>query len=205
MLIDGWSHLMRKLQIQVDTTDCYQQICRSYHENNRYYHNLYHIADCLKLLDQYPDAVEDCSAVELAIWFHDVIYDPKQTDNEEQSAVWGGEQMGRWLLDCTLIETVQKLIRITDHKQTYRGGDAALIQDIDLEILGCDPVRYQDYSCAIRQEYDCYPDAIYKVGRRQVLESFLSREKIFQTDYYYSLFEAKARKNILNELNTYQC
>lgn len=54
-----------------------------YSEENRAYHNLLHIDRMLSWLDESGEASD---AVELAIWFHDAIYDPQGSQNEAKSA-----------------------------------------------------------------------------------------------------------------------
>ena len=47
-----------------------------------------------------------------------------------------------------------------------------------------------------------YPDLLYKPGRKKVLQHFLSMERIFKTEQFFSRFEDKARKNLLQEFET---
>ena len=58
------------------------------------------------------------------------------------------------------------------------------MQDIDLMILGQNPYKYNNYSKLIRLQYSNYPDSVYNPARKQILQSFLERENIYNTDYY---------------------
>ena len=54
-----------------------------YSQDYRTYHNLSHIDRMLSWLDKSGGGSD---AIELAIWFHDAIYEPLASDNEEESA-----------------------------------------------------------------------------------------------------------------------
>ncbi|MEA5468385.1 hypothetical protein VB714_05850 [Spirulina sp. 06S082] len=58
-------------------------ILDAYREKHRYYHTLQHIEECLILYDRLPTK---SPTVEIALWFHDVIYNPQGPNNEMQSA-----------------------------------------------------------------------------------------------------------------------
>jgi predicted metal-dependent HD superfamily phosphohydrolase len=68
----------------------FDELVRKYTEPHRHYHNLNHINTCLIAFDQTVDNISDKFCVEVAIWFHDVIYDPQKGDNEHLR----GEKMG---------------------------------------------------------------------------------------------------------------
>ena len=61
-----------------------------YAEPHRSYHNLAHVEAVLAAVDQLAAAEQldddDWSVVRLGAWFHDAVYDPRATDNEELSA-----------------------------------------------------------------------------------------------------------------------
>lgn len=60
-----------------------------YSEPHRHYHNFHHIADSLAEFDRARHLAREPLAVELAIWFHDTVYDTRAGNNEEQSAELG--------------------------------------------------------------------------------------------------------------------
>jgi predicted metal-dependent HD superfamily phosphohydrolase len=88
-----WSSLC----VAVDATNAVRETCDAlvseYQAKERRYHNLEHIAQCLKAFDDLRTLSQAPQAVELAIWFHDIIYDSKAKDNEERSAERAGNDL----------------------------------------------------------------------------------------------------------------
>ena len=69
----------------------------------RYYHDERHLDDCLWRLDQVHDLAEaERRLLRWAILWHDSIYEPTRTDNEELSA----ERAFRELTGCGVAEEV---------------------------------------------------------------------------------------------------
>lgn len=189
-LINRWHNLVARLNL-FSAQPILNNLIQRYGQPHRAYHNLKHIEALLKLL---PEETE----LEFAAWFHDAIYDPKRNDNEEQSAALAEQQLTSLGIDQTLIGRVAGLILAT---KTHQTNDAlmALFVDADLSILGAEPQTYDAYARAIRREYAWVSEADYHAGRSRVLQNFLKRERIFQTDMFEG-FEAKARENMEREL-----
>ncbi|WP_193212405.1 HD domain-containing protein [Luteolibacter marinus] len=173
----------------------WQQLEARYGEPHRAYHNLRHIASSLDELDGSgrPD-----EALEGAIWFHDVIYDPKRADNEVESIRWFRKATGPWLnLDLAL--WIAGLIEATDFRLQIKGvpGWQRMV-DIDLAILSAEQERYDEYARAIREEYAYVDEPSFREGRGKVLEHFLSRP-IYRTSGFQKR-EGRARANLVREL-----
>lgn len=181
--------------VESRSVQLWQLIRKSYAEPHRYYHNLSHIGKMLLLLDE---SGQHCDELELAIWFHDIVYEPMSVCNEEKSAHVFGEQLGA-LLGKQVAETVERLIVATDPGRARSGmADEDLLIDIDLSILGGSRSAYQDYAVAIRKEYAEIAEHDFRVGRRAVLESFLS--KPIYTTAFFGRLEGAARDNMRWEL-----
>src|SRR5690606_31119292 len=58
----------------------------AYAETHRHYHTTQHLMECLATFAELAGLADSPHAVELAIWFHDAIYLPMRSDNEERSA-----------------------------------------------------------------------------------------------------------------------
>lgn len=171
----------------------------SAHYRGRPYHNLAHILSLLHLADRFAAQARDFTALRLAIWYHDLIYDPTASDNESRSAAYMRAVLENLVPPQTLARAAA-WIEATTHRAPADDPDACLLQDLDLSILAASPDSYRRYQQAIRQEYAYVPDAVYRLGRRQALQNFLARERIFLTEALAPL-ETAARQNLQAELD----
>lgn len=166
-----------------------------YAEEGRHYHNLSHIAKMLAWLDA---AGAGTPEMELAVWFHDCVYETSGRDNEAASAVHFERTMGCFL-DAPAVSTVVRLILATDFRRPRTGQpDEALLIDIDFSILGSPWEEYDAYRAAVRREYAAVSDTDFIPGRSAVLRHFLT-SRIFTTEFFAPL-EQSARNNIQREL-----
>lgn len=172
---------------------------KHYGEPHRRYHTLQHIRDCLACFDTVRDAADQPAHLEFALWFHDIIYDPRAPDNERRSA----ETACRFLADPADAHTITALILATGHDTVVKERDAQLIADVDLGVLGSPPAVYDTYAVAIRQEYAWVGDADFAAGRRRVLEHFLAADRLYRHPALRERFEAQARENLRREISGY--
>jgi predicted metal-dependent HD superfamily phosphohydrolase len=165
----------------------------AYTAPDRYYHTLDHVADCLILLDACKEEADDPEAIEMALWFHDAIYDTHAADNEEQSAQWAVREIrGRERADA-----IARLILATKHGAvTSSDTDECLIADIDLAILGAEEAKFWAYEDAIRREYAWVHEEIFRSKRAEILRRFLERERLYQTPLFHEKYDKVARKNL---------
>jgi predicted metal-dependent HD superfamily phosphohydrolase len=168
------------------------------YSKKRYYHNLSHIKMCLKELDNFKKTKDkyDFDLIELAIWYHDIIYDTKDNDNEEMSAKYLVKVLKKAKLSNKLINKTTSLILSTKHQKTSRKKEERLLQDIDLCIFGQSKKEFDKYENNIRKEYYWVPLEKYKDGRIKVLLYFLQKSNIYNTDFYRKKYEKKARINL---------
>lgn len=190
----------------VDSTikdDSFQVLKEKYSEKSRFYHNLSHVKALLNLCESLNNKTQDQNAIRLAIWFHDVIYDTKRSDNEEESARLADEMLLKLLVNTETIEFVRDLILATkNHNGKNLAYDAKLFLDMDLVILGTSEEVYKEYSKAIREEYSWVSDSVYRSGRKKILKSFIQRERIYLTDQMEVRYEEKARENVNSEIKS---
>ena len=173
----------------------------AYAEPHRAYHTLAHIAAVLDTLDTLRGEAADWPALQLAAWFHDVVYDPRREDNEAQSAAVATRTLGGLGLPPALVDHVAALIRQTQtHIPDPGDPDAPLLLDADLAVLGAAPAAYAAYAAAIRQEYAWVPEDRYRAGRAAVLRRFLQRPRIYHSAPLFSALEAAARRNLAAEI-----
>lgn len=172
-----------------------------YSEPHRHYHDMSHIEALLTGLRHMQTPLEDPGAVELAVWYHDAIYDPHAGDNEAQSAdLLVAELKGR--VDDATVRRAETMIRATFRHNLPEGltdaekSDCAAFLDLDLAILGADPATFDAYDANIRKEYSFVPDDLYRPARRAVLEGFLGRPRLYFTEPASRRLELPARTNL---------
>ena len=175
-----------------------------YNAPGRAYHSMAHISWCLDLLREFfpeksprPDWY---NRVELALWFHDVIYDPRRKDNEKRSSrvlVGAGAMLG---LDEMLVQEAGFDIECTTHTLVWTRTKCPLptqwVLDIDLASLGFEPAKFDRNSEQIREEYSFVPEGAYRAGRKAVLQGFLDKPRLYYTQECHDRFEAQARANL---------
>jgi predicted metal-dependent HD superfamily phosphohydrolase len=95
---------------------------------------------------------------------------------------------------------VAALILATRHDAAPLSGDAAVVADVDLAILGSSYEVFDRYEAAIRAEYASVPDAAFREGRARILRAFLARPAIFTTPPLNEALELRARENLVRSL-----
>lgn len=200
----NWVRLMGELGLAEDTAvPVWQRLLAGYEEDGRFYHNLAHIRQTLRIAHDLREEAAHFTAVQLALWFHDIVYDPTQQDNEEKSAMAAAQSLFELNLAEVLIGEVVRLILLTKtHVVMEQDSNGRVVIDADLSGLGVPIEKYTAYSQAIRQEYAFVADEAYRNGRIQILQHFLQRPTIYYTEPMRLIFEAQARQNITNELAT---
>ena len=203
----AWSHLAERWQLLAQSLalgpsmhqSIWQKIQAAYSEPHRAYHNSSHIHYMFHAVDQLANGTVP-TAVSLAVWFHDLVYDPRRDDNETASA----EQLRvcmDGLVETAVLSHANRLILLT---RTHEAGPddlaAHLLLDADLSILGADVLVYEAYAAAIRQEYAHVPEPLYRSGRTAVLQRFLRKPFIFLTPKGQHLWETQARANVQREI-----
>lgn len=197
-----WLALWKRLGAQGDAKVVYNDLMARYSESHRAYHTLEHIGHCLDELEQVRHLATNPDAVELALWYHDAIYDTKakDNDNEERSAELVVEMMRNALLSDDFGRSVTNLIIATKHTATPSDPDVQLLVDIDLSILGQAENKFDEYERQVRKEYEWVPEDAFVAGRSTILKSFLGRPSIYSTRFFRNKYEVQARRNIARSL-----
>ena len=178
------------------------EIEKYYSGKKRHYHNLKHLENLLAELTELKTVVNNWDAIVLAIFYHDVVYKAHRKDNEEQSALLANTHLQQLNCQAVLIDQVNKLILATKSHQLSDDADVNLFTDADLSILGKDWETYNTYCFNVRKEYAIYPDLLYKPGRKNALQHFLSMNRIFKTEHFYKKYEESAKKNMEREIES---
>ncbi len=200
MDFERWKILMQTFNIGTNT-NTYKSLVNAYSERHRHYHTVEHIAATLKHLDQVINLTEKAEEIELALWFHDAVYQPFSAKNELNSACWVAKFLSQNGMPKIIIARVYQLIMVTQHTVTSNNQDESLIADIDLTVLGASEDVYCRFEQAIRKEYKLIPDFVYNKKRKLILDSFLRRERIFQNRYFHKKLEDQARLNLFHGIS----
>jgi predicted metal-dependent HD superfamily phosphohydrolase len=190
---DRWSKACIAVGVAPDERE-YRRMRRSWSGMSRHYHTLTHLDACLAEFDGARELAVRPAEVELALWFHDAIYRSWRRDNEDQSAAWAMRVFRAAPTDT--VERIRQMIMATKHHDEGLSGDAALVLDIDLSILGAPAAIYRRFESAIRREYWWVPRARYAAGRCKILARFLDRPAIYTHDSFYQRYEQTARSNL---------
>ena len=176
--------------------DLFPELESAYAAPDRFYHTANHIEQCLAHFQRHRDLAVQPAEIEIALWFHDAIYDTHRADNEQRSADWAREFLVRERVEQSRVERIHALIIATRHDAAVDDPDQQLLIDIDLGILGQSSATFDAYDAAIRREYAWVPWPRYVEARIAVLTGFLSRSSIYSTPPFVARYEAQARRNI---------
>ncbi|MEW5858231.1 MAG: hypothetical protein AB1861_12745 [Cyanobacteriota bacterium] len=196
-----WESLLQPFQVEQEIGQkVLLDLFQTYSSAGRYYHTLEHIKQVLATINNLRSLSQNYAAIEFAAWFHDAIYNPKAKDNEEKSAEYAGNVLKTLHIPSSTIEAVYSLIIKTKKHQNIDGIDSKIFLDADLSILGASASKYRIYAQLIRKEYLWLSLEEYRTGRKQVLQSFLERERIYFTEKMFLDLEQQARQNIREEI-----
>ena len=175
-----------------------ESLIRAYGEPQRRYHDRTHVVWLLDEAERRAALIRDHAFVGYAIWFHDAVYQPGESDNETRSAAWARAALAG---KGALAEQVAHVIEMTkNHAAGEASGDEALFLDMDVAILGAPRGAYCAYAARIRAEYPHIVDQAFAAGRGAFLAAQLAHSRIFRTDLYETELGDPARANMRWEL-----
>lgn len=180
----------------------WKELVLFYTSTGRFYHNLSHLEAMARQVVKYRSLLEDVDAVLFALFYHDIIYNINQGDNEKKSGEECIAALKKLNVPDKRIQKCYKLILCTEKHTSQGDFDSDFFLDTDLLILGASSKEYRQYSEQIRKEYSVYNDREYNQGRIAVLKHFLSADRIYKTETFYTLYEEQARINLKEELKT---
>jgi predicted metal-dependent HD superfamily phosphohydrolase len=197
-----WFKLMAKYSENISLQQQFlNEIIQEYSSGKRFYHNLLHIAELLDFSIQYKSEIKDIDTLQLAIYYHDFVYNIAGTDNEEKSAETAKLQLKKLGIADNKIEKCCKLITATKFHTDFIDKDTMFLQDFDLSVLGAEWSKYLQYSKNIRLEYSRFSDSQYKKGRIAILNYFLAKESIYKTVTFHNKYERISKNNIKREID----
>ncbi|MFB7517681.1 hypothetical protein [Streptomyces sp. NPDC056144] len=174
-------------------------------EPQRAYHTVDHLRAVLDRVDELVDQGGEGGELELvrlAAWFHDAVYRPDRSENEERSAALAEKALTEAGLTEHEVHEVARLVRLTiTHDPAPGDLNGETLCDADLAILATDADTYRGYADAVRTEYAFVPDEAFRAGRAAVLRQLLALPRLFRTPYGAAAWEEKARANLERELD----
>jgi len=195
-LHSSWQRAWRGAGAGGDGEAVYRALLDRYDEPHRKYHTRQHLAECLGAFECVVSLALHPAEVEVALWFHDAIYDVRRDDNEERSADWARSALLSAGAQAEVAERVRALVLTTRHAAEPVTLDEQVLIDIDLAILGAPEPRFSEYERQIREEYSFVPAWLFKRKRRTILRSFMKRPRIFTTPHFNAALEQRARVNL---------
>lgn len=197
---ERWLNMWQRLGAKGDVHVALDELLRRYTEPQRAYHNLIHLRHCFVEWEQVRHLAINPEAIEMALWFHDAIYNQHAGDNEEQSAALAISVIKEAGLEDVFAQLVSDLILATKHSSEPVELDARLLVDIDLAILGQSPEHFDEYERQIRCEYEWVSEEVFNAKRAEILQAFLNRPAIYSTSFFQHKYEQTARRNLERSL-----
>jgi len=191
-----WTRIDRAHKANVPFND----LIPRYREAQRDYHRLPHIDAMFIDFDKFRVSDEagimDVNIVEMATWYHDAIYVPREERNEERSANFFRLVSDHAGFEQDFTERVVRAILATKHVCRTDDVDAQVLCDLDLAILGQPRSQFMEYERQIRSEYSWVPPQQFRNRRCEILEGFLNRQPIYSTKFFRRKYEEQAVRNL---------
>ncbi|MFB8203863.1 HD domain-containing protein [Kitasatospora purpeofusca] len=200
-LLTAWTALLHRCGAATDPGPAGRELLRRWSEPQRRYHTVDHLRAVLGHVDTLAEHADDPDAVRLAAWFHDAVYRPDRSENEERSAALAVRALGASGLPAARVAEVARLVRLTvTHRPEPGDHDGEVLCDADLAVLGGGPAAYAAYAAAVREEYAFVPEPDFRAGRAAVLRQLLALPALYRTTTAHRRFDAPARSNLAAEL-----
>lgn len=191
-----WAPLAGRLGL---TDAMFADLVKAYGEPHRRYHTMVHIVEMLDCHAESRHIADNPDTIDLAIWFHDCIYDAKLDygENERLSA----ERLGE-VYEGTGSAAAQVMIRHSAGHAASDDPDLQLFCDLDLYRLGVPFEAFDQHGKDVRAEYAWIDEVVWTTKRNAFFQGLLDRPVIYQTEYWRSRLENQARENLSRTIET---
>jgi predicted metal-dependent HD superfamily phosphohydrolase len=186
------------------TDQLYNKVITDYSVTSRHYHNILHIQNMLLCADKLKGLSINYPLLLFSVWYHDVVYVPLKTNNEEQSYDYAKKHLIQIKIGREKLHVIKELILSTKNHCIRNKSDSLdikILQDADLQVFSNDREKYKTYMQQIREEYKMVPEFVYKPKRMKIIKTFLGMNHIYRTPDFREENEAKARENLKFELD----
>lgn len=206
--------------------EAFERLVAAWSAPERRYHDREHLLDCLRELDTLraaaasstdaasatgaaiatavaaATAADIADIAELALWYHDAIYEPGARNSEDESARLLLETAHAVRIPAAHARAAAACVRATAHGAEGGAPSAPmapcidLVLDIDLSILGRDALRFLEFEYAVAEEYARVPRAQFILARGRFLQALLAAP-IYRTPHFRARYEQRARANLV--------
>jgi len=193
-----WRDLAQALNLSIIVSqENLAELLAHYTEPTRHYHTDRHIVSLLNQANHLD--FSDRDMVRLAIFFHDVIYDPTRNDNERRSADLMTQRLSDHIPANRLNQAVAIIVATANHQSTG-DHDTDLVLDLDMGILGQLWPVYEAYARGVMAEYLPHiGETAWRQGRVSLfIDPTLARGRIFLTERFRPL-DPQAMENLQRE------
>lgn len=154
----------------IDTTE--EDLLSFWNMPHRHYHNINHLNDLLKQIDDSSYNKELKEKLYLVAYFHDIVYDVLRGDNEEQS---GNYYMSLADKTDTNFEIYEAILDTKKHNGATELSKTFC--EMDMNIVTRKYEELLEWEDGIQKEYAVYKEK-YKPGRIYFLKSLPQNEDI---------------------------
>ena len=196
----AWQQMWRSLGVAGADPALLHALLGRYSEPHRSYHTLRHLDACFANFATLRGQATYPAEVELALWFHDAVYETAVPGNEQASADWAAQALLAAGGAHAAAQRVHALVMTTCHDRVPQTADEKILLDVDLAILGSTSGAFDAYELQVREEYAAVPINQFRARRRRILQQFLERERIYHTGAFHGSHEAQARANLLRSI-----
>ncbi|WP_426417758.1 HD domain-containing protein [Aestuariirhabdus sp. LZHN29] len=190
-----WNSLFG-IDAKTPAENAWREIAHYYALKDRFYHTGEHITFCLQQFDEACTHLEAAREVEMALWFHDIIYQMDSEKNEADSADFFCQLVGDKQNCLKARDRIASLIMDTTHKSAPASIDGRYLADVDISSLARPWEEFLQDSLNVRKESPHLSDVDYKAGQRKFFQSLLNRPHVFYTQYFRQHSEQQARDNL---------
>lgn len=165
-------------------------ILSKWNEPHRYYHNIDHLNYLLNRISSINDLSDiDKDILIISSYFHDIVYNPKKSNNEEKSIELLNEYTQ---IPLDIRNKCSLIIKDTSSSEIPTDELSKLFWILDREIINTDIGDLIDYEHKIFKEYQFVPYDIYKKKRIEFLKTVTKRSN--HIDHLISYVEKRKPK-----------
>lgn len=200
--VDRWQSLFRELRCGAADPTEFERLVAAHRERHRRFHTLEHLEACLAEFETVRALAQRPAEAELALWFQDAVCVAGRTDNEAKSAAWARRVLRAAVVPDAVGARIESYILATRHDVPAPAGDASLVVDVDLAVLGKSGEPFETFERGVRAEHRWTPGFVYRRRRRQALKALLARPTIYSMPAFRERFETPARENLQRAIAT---